>query len=145
VPVVLTTVGAGSILADPLFTELSDLFPGVTPIDDRTSTHAWSHPDVRAAVDKTGRKKLIMAGLVTEVCLVSRSSARSRTGSTCTSPVTAQAGSRHRDTRMPGADDSAGAVRSVGESSYRRMDTGLYGAGKTKLVDVYSRRGGASS
>lgn len=69
VPVVLTTVGAqGSILVDPLFKEISDLFPDVTPID-RTSTHAWSHPEVRAAVDATGRKKLIMAGLVTEVCL----------------------------------------------------------------------------
>jgi nicotinamidase-related amidase len=69
VPVVLTTVGAqGSILVDPIFKEISDLFPNVTPID-RTSTHAWSHPDVRAAVDATGRKKLIMAGLVTEVCL----------------------------------------------------------------------------
>jgi nicotinamidase-related amidase len=51
VPVVLTTVGArGSILVDPLVKEISDLFPGVTPID-RTSTHAWSHPEVRAAVD----------------------------------------------------------------------------------------------
>jgi nicotinamidase-related amidase len=69
VPVVLTTVGAqGSILVDPIFKEISDVFPDVTPID-RTSTHAWSHPDVRAAVDATGRKKLIMAGLVTEVCL----------------------------------------------------------------------------
>jgi nicotinamidase-related amidase len=69
VPTVLTTVGAkGSILADPIFKEISDLFPGVTPID-RTSTHAWSHPEVRKAVDATGRKKLIMAGLVTEVCL----------------------------------------------------------------------------
>jgi len=69
VPVVLTTVGAkGSILVDPIFKEISDIFPGVTPID-RTSTHAWSHPEVRAAIDKTGRKKLIMAGLVTEVCL----------------------------------------------------------------------------
>src|SRR5689334_12460365 len=69
VPVVLTTVGAqGSILSDPIFKEIGDLFPGVTPID-RTSTHAWSHPDVRAAIEKTGRKKLIMAGLVTEVCL----------------------------------------------------------------------------
>jgi hypothetical protein len=29
----------------------------------------WSHPEVRKAVDATGRKKLIMAGLVTEVCL----------------------------------------------------------------------------
>ena len=54
VPVVLTTVGAkGSILADPIFKEIGDLFPDVTPID-RTSTHAWSHPDVRTAVDKTG-------------------------------------------------------------------------------------------
>jgi nicotinamidase-related amidase len=69
VPTVLTTVGAkGSILVDPIFKEISDLFPGVTPID-RTSTHAWSHPEVRKAVDATGRKKLIMAGLVTEVCL----------------------------------------------------------------------------
>jgi nicotinamidase-related amidase len=69
VPTVLTTVGAqGSILADPLFKEIAEIFPDVTPID-RTSTHAWSHPEVRAAVDATGRKKLIMAGLVTEVCL----------------------------------------------------------------------------
>jgi hypothetical protein len=66
---VLTTVGAqGSILVDPLFKEISDVLPDVKPID-RTSTHAWSHPEVRAAVDATGRKKLIMAGLVTEVCL----------------------------------------------------------------------------
>src|ERR1700730_6242533 len=69
VPVVLTTVGAkGSILVDPIFKEIAELFPDVTPID-RTSTHAWSHPEVRAAVDATGRKKLIMAGLSTEVCL----------------------------------------------------------------------------
>src|SRR5712671_3028673 len=69
VPVVLTTVGAkGSILVDPLFKEISEIFPDSTPID-RTSTHAWSHPEVRAAIDATGRKKLIMAGLVTEVCL----------------------------------------------------------------------------
>ena len=37
-PTVLTTVGAkGSILVDPIFKQISDLFPGVTPID-RTST-----------------------------------------------------------------------------------------------------------
>jgi nicotinamidase-related amidase len=69
VPTVLTTVGArGSVLSDPIFKEIGDLFPRVTPID-RTSTHAWSHPEVRAAIETTGRKKLIMAGLVTEVCL----------------------------------------------------------------------------
>jgi isochorismate hydrolase len=66
---VLTTVGAkGSILVDPIFKEIAAIFPDLTPID-RTSTHAWSHPEVRAAVDATKRKKLIIAGLVTEVCL----------------------------------------------------------------------------
>jgi nicotinamidase-related amidase len=69
VPTILTTIGAeGSVLVDPIFKEISDVFPDVTPID-RTSTHAWSHPAVRAAVEATGRKKLIMAGLATEVCL----------------------------------------------------------------------------
>jgi len=69
VPTVLTTVGAkGSVLVDPIFKEIAAIFPELTPID-RTSTHAWSHPEVRAAVDATKRKKLIIAGLVTEVCL----------------------------------------------------------------------------
>jgi nicotinamidase-related amidase len=69
VPTVLTTVGAqGSVLVDPIFKEISDAFPDITPID-RPSSNAWSHPDVRVAVDATGRTKLIMAGIVTEVCL----------------------------------------------------------------------------
>jgi nicotinamidase-related amidase len=69
VPTVLTTVGAkGSVLADPIFTQLSDVFPEVTPVD-RTTTNAWSDPNLRAAVEATDRKKLIMAGLWTEVCL----------------------------------------------------------------------------
>jgi len=69
VPTVLTSVGAkGSVLADPLFSQITDVFPEVTPVD-RTSTNAWSDPNLRSAVDATGRKKLVMAGLWTEVCL----------------------------------------------------------------------------
>ena len=69
VPTVLTTVGAqGSVLVDPIFKEISEVFPEVTPID-RPSTNAWSHAEVRAAVDAIGRNKLIVAGLTTEVCL----------------------------------------------------------------------------
>ena len=69
VPTVLSTIGAkGSVLVDPIFKEISDVFPDITPVD-RPSSLAWSHPDVRAAVDATGRKKVIMAGLVTEGCL----------------------------------------------------------------------------
>src|SRR5439155_10519864 len=52
----------------PILKETSEVFPEITPID-RTSTHAWSHSEVRAAVEATGRKKLIMAGISTEVCL----------------------------------------------------------------------------
>jgi len=53
---VLTTVGAqGSVLVDPIFKEISDVFPDITPID-RPSSHAWSHPDVRAAVDATAAR-----------------------------------------------------------------------------------------
>ncbi|MCI2421379.1 isochorismatase family protein [Saccharopolyspora sp. K220] len=69
VPTVLTTVAArGSLLADPIFKEIQDIFPDVTPID-RTTTAAWSDPNFRDAVLATGRKKLVMAGLSTEVCL----------------------------------------------------------------------------
>ena len=103
VPVVLTTVGAqGSILVDPLFKEITEIFPDVTPID-RTSTHAWSHPDVRAAIDATGRKKLIMAGLVTEVCLVQSVLAALKEGfevffvSDCSGGITREA---HEDAKL---------------------------------------------
>ncbi|MET8824639.1 isochorismatase family protein [Streptomyces sp. NPDC004610] len=69
VPTVLTTVGAtGGPLVDPLFNEISAAFPDLTPID-RTSTAAWANPEVRAAVAATGRRKLVMAGLSTDVCL----------------------------------------------------------------------------
>ena len=69
VPTVLTTIGAkGSVLVDPIFKEISETFPDITPID-RTTTHAWSDPNFRAAIDATGRKKLIMAGIVTGTCL----------------------------------------------------------------------------
>ena len=68
IPTVLTTVGAkGSVLADPIFNVIKEAFPEVQPID-RTSTNSW--PDIRSAVQATGRKKLVMAGLLTEVCLL---------------------------------------------------------------------------
>jgi nicotinamidase-related amidase len=67
VPTILTTVGAeGGPLKDPLGKSLADVIPDVTPID-RVSTDAWE--DVRGAVEATGRRTLLMAGLWTEVCL----------------------------------------------------------------------------
>ena len=67
VPTILTTVGAeGGPLRDPSIKGLADQLPDVTPID-RLSTNAWE--DIRGAVEETGRRTLLMAGLWTEVCL----------------------------------------------------------------------------
>jgi len=69
VPTVLTTISAeGGPLRDPLFGELAALFPNVTPID-RNNTNAWSDNRFVAAVRATGRSKLVIAGLWTEVCV----------------------------------------------------------------------------
>ncbi len=69
VPTVLTTInGRGGPLNDPLFTQLTDVFPDVVPID-RHNTNAWSDPAFVAAVQATGRRQLVMCGLWTEVCL----------------------------------------------------------------------------
>jgi nicotinamidase-related amidase len=67
VPTILTTVGAeGGLLKDPPIKGLADVIPDVTPID-RVSTNAWE--DIRGAVEATGRRTLLIAGLWTEVCL----------------------------------------------------------------------------
>jgi nicotinamidase-related amidase len=67
VPVVLTTVYVkhGMTGTNP---ELRDALPGVPEID-RTTMNSWEDPDFHAAIKKTGRKKLILAGLWTEVCV----------------------------------------------------------------------------
>jgi nicotinamidase-related amidase len=68
-PTILTTINAqGGPLADPLLLQLQRLFPDVIPID-RRNTNAWSDPAFVEAVKATGRPKLVMCGLWTEVCL----------------------------------------------------------------------------
>ena len=66
VPIVLTTIGAEGVLRDPPIQALTEVIPDVTPID-RVSTNAWG--DIREAVQSTGRRTLLIAGLWTEVCL----------------------------------------------------------------------------
>ena len=66
-PVVLTTVYVthGMQGTNP---ELRAVLPGVPEID-RTTMNSWEDPEFRAAIERTGRKKLILAGLWTEVCV----------------------------------------------------------------------------
>ncbi len=66
-PVVLSTVYVKHGMSGTN-EELLAALPGVPEID-RTSMNCWEDPDFRAAVEATGRKKLIIAGLWTEVCV----------------------------------------------------------------------------
>lgn len=68
VPTVVTTVAVDMGVNEPTVSELMDELPGVTQID-RTGVNSWEDADFRAAIEATGRKKIIMAGLWTEVCL----------------------------------------------------------------------------
>ena len=67
VPCVLTTVAAKSFSGDML-PELQAVYPDQAPID-RTSMNSWEDNDFRRAIEKTGRRKLIIAGWWTEVCV----------------------------------------------------------------------------
>lgn len=68
VPVVVSTVGVDMGVnegtAGPIMAEL----PGVREID-RTGVNAWEDEEFRGAVEATGRRKIVIAGLWTEVCL----------------------------------------------------------------------------
>lgn len=67
-PVVLSTVYVKHGMTGTNI-ELRDALPGVPEID-RTTMNSWEDPEFRAAVERTGRKKLVIAGLWTEVCVV---------------------------------------------------------------------------
>lgn len=68
VPTILTTVAATSF-SGAMISEIADIFPTQTPID-RTSINAWLDPHFKAAVKKTGRDKIVLAGLWTEACVL---------------------------------------------------------------------------
>ena len=66
-PVVLSTVNAADGQGNTL-PEIKAALP-VTPEIDRTTMNAWEDVEFRQAVEATGRKKLIMTALWTEICL----------------------------------------------------------------------------
>ncbi len=66
VPTILTSVVADR--GGRIFPQITDVFPG-QEILDRTFINTWEDRTVVAAVEATGRKQLIIAGLWTEVCV----------------------------------------------------------------------------
>jgi nicotinamidase-related amidase len=67
-PVVLSTVNVVANGAPPTLPEVKQVLSDSVEID-RTSINAWEDADFRRAVEATGRRKLIMTALWTEVCL----------------------------------------------------------------------------
>ena len=68
VPTVITTV-AQDTFSGPFMPEVTELFPGHDVID-RTSMNSWLDANFRKAIHATGRKKIIIAGLWTEACVM---------------------------------------------------------------------------
>jgi nicotinamidase-related amidase len=68
VPTILTTVETQSF-SGYMWPQLLEVFPDQTPIE-RTSMNSWEDTKFLAEVERIGRKKLVIAALWTEVCLV---------------------------------------------------------------------------
>ncbi|MEU1936876.1 isochorismatase family protein [Streptomyces coeruleorubidus] len=68
IPVVLSTVGVESGVNSPTAEELRQEIPDLREID-RTTMNAWDDDAFRQAVLKTGRRRFVMCGLWTEICL----------------------------------------------------------------------------
>jgi nicotinamidase-related amidase len=66
-PVVLSTVESKSFSGN-LWPQIQAVFPGKVPIE-RTSMNSWDDKNFVAAIEKTGRKKIVLAGLWTETCV----------------------------------------------------------------------------
>ena len=67
VPVVLTT-NTAKTFSGPMLPEIRAVFPD-HEIIDRTAINAWEDESFVGAVEATGRRKLMIAGLWTEVCV----------------------------------------------------------------------------
>jgi nicotinamidase-related amidase len=65
-PIIVTTTARDSMWG-PTFPELVEALPGVQIID-RSTVNAFDDPRAARAIEATGRKKLIFAGLSLEVC-----------------------------------------------------------------------------
>jgi len=68
VSTILTTVAEKSF-SGPMFTEVTDPFPGQKLLD-RTSMNTWEDAAVIEEVNRIGKDRIVFAGLWTSVCIV---------------------------------------------------------------------------
>lgn len=67
VPVVLSTVETKSFSGN-IWPQLKAIFPDQEPVE-RSSMNSWDDKNFVAAIQKTGRKKIVLGGLWTETCV----------------------------------------------------------------------------
>ena len=67
VPVILTTVETKAFSGN-MWPQLKAVYPDREPIE-RSSMNSWDDRNFVVAVEKTGRKKLVLCGLWTETCI----------------------------------------------------------------------------
>ena len=67
-PVVLSAAAQGPVgPIGPIIPEILELFPNA-PIVHRTKINSWHDPDFRAAIERAGRKQVIIAGIDASFC-----------------------------------------------------------------------------
>jgi nicotinamidase-related amidase len=82
-PIVHSTVGVAAGQDQSTLPELADLVEDDPPID-RTTINSWEDGDFLAAVRATGRRKLILCALWTEMCMAFMALDAMREGARCT-------------------------------------------------------------
>lgn len=68
VSTILTTVAEKSF-SGPMFNEITDSFPGQV-LFDRTSMNTWEDESVIDEINRIGKKRIVLSGLWTSVCIV---------------------------------------------------------------------------
>jgi nicotinamidase-related amidase len=66
-PVVLST-SAQSGPNGPLPKAILDMYPDVPVVARQGEVDAWDNPEFRKAIEATGKKQVILAGITTDVC-----------------------------------------------------------------------------
>ncbi len=68
VPTIVTTVAEKSF-SGPLFSEIREYYGNESSYIDRTTMNSWEDKRIVEAVKKTGKKRIVLAGLWTEICV----------------------------------------------------------------------------
>ncbi len=69
IPTVVTTVAEASF-SGPVFPEIQEFYPNKTEYIDRTTMNTWEDAKAHKAITGKNKKRIVMAGLWTSVCVV---------------------------------------------------------------------------